>query len=352
MVQTPVLPPREPNRVFQPRPPLGVLANFHGAFSGRGFNVIFRPNSAAPTSTTFPNPVAGPPIPNPPNQNVLVLSLTAETLSFSNALGNVRNWGLEAQNDISLNGVSYVHAINDVTNVETGEADGSPTGIHFEPGLWMYIPQTTTTPVLAESLVRMASIPQGTTINAQGLAPTASIMGPPTIPPVDITPFVIGNPELLIKFASQTAASNNTPRIPQDLSKFIAAGTITQAILDDPNAVLRQAIAGQNIVETFIFTVSTLPSPPAFGGGTTNIAFLEGDVGLTKPNGYMASVTATYWVETVEHQLHIPLFKADSPPLTIKAVATRPDQFTPTFQVSPPRDIPSPITITVQTTQI
>jgi hypothetical protein len=255
---------------------LGVLANFHGDFAGRGFNMIFRPNNGPPTSTTFLNPVAGPPIPNPPNENVLELNLTTETLSFSNALGNVPNRGLETQNDISLNGVPYVQAINDVTNPETGKADGPPTGIHFEPSLWMHIPQTKTTPVLAESLVRMASIPHGTTINAQGLAPTASIKGPPMIPPVEITPFVIGRPETLIRFASQTAASINTPRIPQDLSKFINAGTITQAILDDPNTILRQAIAGQNIVETFVFTVSTSPSWPEFGGGTTNISFLEG----------------------------------------------------------------------------
>jgi hypothetical protein len=246
-------------------------------------------------------------------------------LSFSNALGAVPNRGLETQNDIFLNGVPYVQAINDVTNPATGKADGPPTGIHFEPGLWMHIPPTETVPVLAESLVRMASIPHGTTINAQGLAPAGSIKGPPTIP---------------------------SPRIPQDLSKFIATGTITQAILDDPNTILRQAIAGQNIVETFVFTVSTSPAAPEFGGGTDNIAFLEGNAAITKPNASAASMTATFWVETVEHTLHIPIFKAGSPPLAIKAPSTHPDQLTPTFQVSPPREIPAPITITVQTTQI
>jgi hypothetical protein len=345
--------PLEPKLVIPtPTPPLGVLSHFHGDFAGRGFNMIFRPNSAAPTTTTFPNPVAGPPIPNPPNENVLELNLTTETLSFSNALGSVPNRGLEAQNDIFLNGVPYVQAINDVTNPATGKADGPPTGIHFEPGLWMHIPPTTTVPVLAESLVRMASIPHGTTINAQGLAPTTSIKGPPAIPSVDITPFVIGNPANKIKFASQTAASTNTPRIPQDLSDFIAAGTITQAILDDPNTILRQAIAGQNIVETFVFTVSTLPTSPEFGGGTDNIAFLEGDAAITKPNANAASMMATFWVETIEHTLHIPFFKVGSPPLTIKAPSTHPDQLAPMFQVSPPHDIPAPITITVRTTQI
>ena len=151
--------------VAAPSAPLGVLSNFTGEFAGTGFNTIFRPNSAPPTTTNFPNPV-NPPPPNPPSENVLELNLTTETLTFSPALGNVPNRGLEAQNDIFLNRVPYVQAINDVTNPATGGRDGTPTGIHFEPGLWMHVPATTTNPVLGESLLRMASIPHGTTINA------------------------------------------------------------------------------------------------------------------------------------------------------------------------------------------
>lgn len=52
----------------------------------------------------------------------------------------------------------YVQAISDVTNQATGRGDAAPTAIHFEPGLWMNVPAATTTPVLANSLVRMASI--------------------------------------------------------------------------------------------------------------------------------------------------------------------------------------------------
>src|ERR1017187_2291757 len=45
--------------------------------------------------------------------------------------------------------------------------------------------------------------------------------GPPNIAAVDITPFVTGsNPIKRIRFASQTATIPNTPRIPQDLSRF------------------------------------------------------------------------------------------------------------------------------------
>jgi hypothetical protein len=154
--------PKVPDALILP-PPLGVLSNFTGTFAGSGFNLIFRPNSGPPTTTTFPNPVQPPP-PTPPSENVLELNLTRETLSFSSPLGSVPNRGLETQNDILLNGVPYVQAISDVANPATGKADGTPVGIHFEPGLWMHVPATKTDPVLGESLVRMASIPHGTTI--------------------------------------------------------------------------------------------------------------------------------------------------------------------------------------------
>lgn len=335
---------------------LGVLANFTGNFAGNGFNLIFRPNSGPPTTTTFPNPVKPPP-PNPPSENVLELNLTTETLSFSSSLGSVPNRGLETQNDIFLNGVPYVQAISDVTNPATGKADGTPSGIHFEPGLWMHVPATTTDPVLGESLVRMASIPHGTTINAQCLAPTTSIAGPPDIPAVDITPFVIGigTP---IKFASQTASDADTPRLPQDLTKFIAAGTITQAILTDPNTVLRNANVGKTIIKTISFTVSTTPAAPELGGGTANIAFLLGtSVGATAgpnagPNASAVQMTATFWIETVQHKIVVPIFKPGQPPLKIPAPAPHPGARVPVFVVNPPHEITAPKTIIVTSTQI
>lgn len=339
-------------RPAPPPPPLGILANFTGTFAGTGFNMIFRPNSGPPTTTNFPNPVTPPP-PTPPSENVLELNLTTETLSFSSSLGNVPNRGLEAQNDIFLNGVPYVQAISDVTNLDTGRGDGTPTAIHFEPGLWMHIPATTTRPVLANSLARMASIPHGATIDAQGLEPTTSISGPPNIPPVSITPFVIGSsPPLFVTLASQTAANQDTPRIPQDLTKFIAARTITQAILNDPNTVLRETIAGQTIAQTIVFTVSTFPLPPEFGGGTANIAFLLGDPTATNPNADAVQMAATFWIETVEHKIVIPIFKSGDPPLLITAPTNRPGQPSPVFQVEPPRDTSESITITVSSTQI
>jgi hypothetical protein len=324
-------------------PSLGPLAAFTGTFTGNGFNMIFRPESTA-TPTPLSNPVPPPP---PPHDNILELNLTSETLSFSKSLGSVPNRG-EVQGDIFLNGVPYLQTISDIT-VPT-----QPIGIHFEPGLWMIVPLTTD-PAEGVTLVRMASIPHGTTIEAQGTATTIS--GKPTIPTVDITPFPTAG-GAKIRFPSQTAASNNTLRIPQDLTAFIAAGTITQPILDDPNTLLRNHIASQNITSTTTISISTSPAAPLFGGGTDNIAFLLGNPGaLTNPapagpNAQALSMNATFWIETVEHVISVPIFQPGHPPLTIPAETGEAGQPVPKFLVNPPIEITAPRQITVKSTQI
>ena len=175
-----------------PAPPLGPLAAFKGDWVGNGFNTIFRPDNTA-TPTALPNPIPPPP---PPLDNILELNLTSESLSFSPSLGSVPNRGTTPQGDIFLNGVPYLQTIKDIT------IHGESVGIHAEPGIWIHVPATTVPP-LGESITRMASIPHGTTIEAQGTS--GSVAGPPTINPVDITPFQTGNPANKIKFASQTA---------------------------------------------------------------------------------------------------------------------------------------------------
>jgi hypothetical protein len=153
-----------------PPPDLGPLAAFVGAWKGNGFNTIFRPDSTQ-TPTPLPTPAGG--------DNVLELNLTAESLSFSPSLGSVPNRGM-VQGDVFLNGVPYLQAISDVTTAQ-------PVGIHVEPGIWIAVPSTSDPAEPTQTFARMASIPHGTTINAQGTASTTP--GAPTIPPVDITPF-------------------------------------------------------------------------------------------------------------------------------------------------------------------
>src|SRR6202042_2116659 len=153
-----------------PPPPLGPLSAFVGDWVGNGFNTIFRPDSTA-TPTPLPNPVPPPP---PPRDNILELNLTSESLSFSPSLGSVPNRGTAAQQDIFLNGVPYLQTIKDIT------IHGESVGIHVEPGIWIHVPATNV-PALGESVTRMASIPHGTTIEAQGTAVT--VAGPPVIAP-------------------------------------------------------------------------------------------------------------------------------------------------------------------------
>ncbi|GFF43224.1 hypothetical protein IFM58399_06872 [Aspergillus lentulus] len=332
--------------------PLGALAKLAGSFTGTGFNTIFRPNSGPPPlGTTFPNPVSPTP-PAFPSDNVLELNLTKETVTFSQPLSAVPNRGFGSQKDIFLNGVPYVQAVNDVTNMETGRGDGTATGIHFKTGLWMNIPATDNSPVLGDSLVCMASIPHGTTINAQCLAPTNTFQGPPQISPVSLKPFGVGNIQSKIELNSLNIQDSNTPRLPQDLSKFNSAGTITQDILDDPNTVLRNSIEGQNITQTIVFTVSTDPLLPEFGGGTANIAFLLGNPGATAPNANVPQMQATFWIETVGYSLTVPVFKPGQEPMEISAPESLSGQPRPVFLVSPPYEITSPKTINVTSTQI
>jgi hypothetical protein len=326
-----------------PPPPLGPLSAFVGDWVGHGFNTIFRPDSAK-TPTKLPNPV---PAGGPPQDNILELNLTSETLSFSKTLGSVPNRGTGTQADAFLNGVPYVQSIKDIT------IHGESVGIHFEPGLWIHVPATTT-PALGETVARMASIPHGTTIEAQGLVVPAAA-GPPVIAAVDITPIVnaTGNP---FRFPSQTAADPNTLRIPQDLSPFITRGTITQAMLDNPNSLLVAHISKQTIISTTTIFISTAPPPPAglFGGGTANIAFLLGQAAAPPPapNAQSTKMTAVFWIETVEEILDVPPYKMGEPSFRIRARPSISGQRVPTFLVKPPHDLKEPLKIKVRFTQI
>jgi hypothetical protein len=278
-------------------PDLGGIAGFTGTFHGNGLNTIFRPQDFAVSPTPLPKPATG------PNDNILEINVTEETLAFSAPLGSIPNRGM-VQGDAFLNGIPYVQKINDVS------VTASPVGIHFEPGVWLSVPATTL-PAEGATIARMASIPHGTTIEAQGTSFT--VAGGPHIDPVDITPFQIGNPAQRITFPSQTVTDTGTFRLPQDLTSFIAAGTITKEILENPNIILQNRAAAQTITSTTVIVISTNPADPLFGGGTDNIAFLLGDKNATTPNADTVQMSATFWVETVTEQITVPAYTAHRP---------------------------------------
>lgn len=353
--------------------PLGDLIGFVNLvdptrgmnFAGRGFNMIFRPQSPK-TPTDLPVKVPG-------SDNVLELNLTTETLSFSAPLGNVPNRGSGKQGDIFLNAVPYVQSVNDVTSLPA-------TGIHFEPGMWLSVPPTTQPAESKITYSRMASIPHGVTINAQGIS-LGRTNGKPnfTLPAleVNINPFPIGGaqpPAGTHPFPSQNVTTPNTARIPQDLTSFVAAGTITQAILDNPNVVLKDEIASQNI-QSFVTLVITTdaagaqptpppnptnpPAPPVttdpgFAGGTAEIAFLTGDnhTPPQTPNAHAFKMTAVFWIETVLETIVVPVCQANGLPITIEAAPRAGSTLRPVFTVTPTKDITAPKQIVVPFTQI
>ncbi|MDQ2876162.1 MAG: heme-binding protein [Actinomycetota bacterium] len=240
--------------------PLGPLAGLLASWSGTGFNVIWRPSSSAG------------------QDHFLELNVTGDKIDFAGIPGPIPNRGF-LQPDISMFGLTYLQQVSD-TNLHAG--------LHIEPGLWVAVPATSN-PKEGPTVARLASIPHGTTIVAQGTATTTA--GPPAIPPAGIKPFTIGQPGQAIDFPEQTLAT---------ASQFRTSGTglagITQAMVNDPNNVLTAAIRGQHIETTTTLRVATNDTPVP-GGGTASTAFLKG---TGRANADPAIVTATFWLETLQ----------------------------------------------------
>jgi hypothetical protein len=255
------------NAVQQPFPevasPLGPLAGLVGKWSGRGFNVIWRPNSTAG------------------QDRFLELNVTSEQIEFDAIPGQIPNRGL-LQPDINMFGLRYLQQISDA-NLNAG--------LHIEPGLWVVIPKTSD-PNEPPTVARLASIPHGTTIVAQGTATPSA--GAPRIPNTSIKPFSIGHPTPEIDFPEQTLTNQTSFR-----TSGAGLTGVTQAMVNNPNTILQAAIAGQHITSTTTLHVTSTDTPVP-GGGTANTAFLKG--GADGPNADAVSVNATFWLETLQGQ--------------------------------------------------
>jgi hypothetical protein len=247
--------------------PLGRLAGLKGKWQGTGFNTIWRPNFD-PTNE---------------QQMYLELNLTEETMEFQEIEGAIPNRGRH-QSDINMFGLSYLQQIKD---------KNLGAGLHFEPGIWAHVPATTH-PKESVSIVRMATIPHGTAMVAQGNSSSLDETVRPEIPKVSIEFFNIGNPEP----DTGTIAEMNLKKPTKFRTPAAGLVGITQQMVNDPNSVLRDAIAGQNITSTFRLEVSTEPKP-VLGGGVANTAFLgSGD----EPNAMTSVVTSTFWLEKLDNE--------------------------------------------------
>jgi hypothetical protein len=229
-----------------------------------GFNTIWRPSQRSQGDDHF-----------------LEINVTQDTLDFAEIPGQIPNRGL-LQPDLFMVGLRYLQQISDANVIQ----DGQNAGLHIEPGLWLAVP-VTSDPNVPATVVRLASIPHGTTIVAQGLGST--VAGPPTFPPISITPFQI-NGGGLVPFPEQTLTT---------ASQFRTAGAgltgVTQAMVDNPNSVLGAAAAAQ-VTNTIVLNVSSEAATPVLGGGTANTAFLQG--GPDGPNADAIRVSSTFWLQT------------------------------------------------------
>jgi hypothetical protein len=308
---------------------LGPLASLAGSWKGTGFNVMWRPDNPESQPCTQ-------------TKRFLELNLTSETLDFQVIPGVVPNRGLNPQTDLSLYGLHYLQRVSDADLPPFSTAGQA---LHIEPGLFMNVPaasqEPSTNPASQATIVRMGSIPHGVTLLMQGPNPgTTPNPGPPLIPPiypnwlvnaglpvfapppgalglgiqpVDLPPPAGDGAEHIVPevdLASDVSGSqSNGPFLPN----------IPQAYADDPNTVLRNAIAGQDILGTITITLST-----GAGTGLANIPFLgipnpaqASDPNAPQPptrvgnnpcnpnptsgfaNAFVYSSAATFWIEWV-----------------------------------------------------
>lgn len=247
--------------------PLGPLAQLPGTWKGHGFNTIWRPHTGG-------------------QDRFLELNLTTETLVFSKINGPIPNRGL-LMPDINMFGLTYMQQISDTS---TG------AGLHIEPGIWAVVPPTTN-PGEPATVVRMASIPHGTTILAQG---TTESFGPGTPHAGDnnIIPFPIGSPPPPNSQFAQ--GEQDFPELNLSIPtpfRFESPG-VTEAMVQSPNSILRAALQGQNLKSRVFIGISTTHNPIK-GGGTANTAFLSAASNPPGGNANAVEVDASFWIETV-----------------------------------------------------
>ncbi|MBV9762417.1 MAG: hypothetical protein JO340_17785 [Acidobacteriaceae bacterium] len=318
---------------------LGLLAELAGTWSGQGFNLIARPDFEG-------------------NANLyLQLNQTRETLKADPISSAIPNRGF-GQDDIELFGLTYLDKISDVF---TGGA------LHIEPGIWVtqpptnYPPETGGTQSGAQIVARMASIPHGNSVLAQGVA--TPFTGAPTLktataeyngsafPSFNSTPFPIpasGLPTLNAAGSSEkltapvapgfqqydltvpeSAANPRTPFGTSPPDPALPAnihGVPMQDVVNDPIKLLQKTVQEQvasgHTFEGTVLNIATQAkiqffekanakagdpkvtvSPTNGAGGIENILFLEGGEpsGSKGPNADTALVYATFWLERVSH---------------------------------------------------
>ena len=338
---------------------LGPLAFLAGSWRGPGFNAIWRPDNNQPPE-------------NSAIHRFLELNLTNDGFDFQIIPGVVPNRGFNNQPDLDLYGLHYLQRVSDADpspgpHVKPpGYSTTAKQALHIEPGLFMNVPASQQPPdgtgntlVNEPTIVRMGSIPHGVTVLMQGPNPgNTPIPGKPNIPP--LTPFT-GYPSLTpMPFPGPYTVPPQPPPVPpgpnppavgiQPITApgaqhvipeinialdILAPGSQStgpypesfQGFINDPNSVLRDAIAYQDILGFIAINLTTdtlsLDGLPTLGVGSlyetvSNIPFLGAATrtappplptppatvavaGTPIPNAFVYSASATFWIEWVRN---------------------------------------------------
>jgi hypothetical protein len=296
-----IVPPRYQEGLLTTALNLGPLASLAGSWRGKGFNAIWRPDNPDSEPYTM-------------TKRFLELNMTNESFDFHVIPGVVPNRGLNPQCDLKLYGLHYLQRVSDsdpLTFSTGGQA------LHIEPGLFMNVPASES-PATQPSIVRMASIPHGVTVLMQGpTPPSTAVPGPPVIPPMFPLPeFPTFSPMLPpnglgiqpVNLPPVTSANPVEHQVPEVTLASDGAGSqsngpyppsFKQAYVDDPNLMLRDASAHQEILGTI-----TLNFDSKFADNDiANIPFL-GDPSNAynlpfSANAFVESARATFWIEWV-----------------------------------------------------
>jgi hypothetical protein len=276
---------------------LGPLAFLAGSWRGPGFNAIWRPHNKE--SEPAGNPT----------RRFLELNLTNDGFDFHIIPGVVPNRGVDPQPDLSLYGLHYLQRTSDADPKPSphvhphGYSQTAGQALHIEPGLFMLVPASSQPPgglgdtpiVNKTAVVRMGSIPHGSTVLMQGPSPGNNpkpgkphiphlfpllhypgAVGPglpgtsfppyPTAPQVGAPPPGPNPPALGIQPLTLTGGEHPVPEVDIRLDTLVgppvppavaaAAANLSsgpfpehfQHFIDDPNSVLREAIEHQDIL--------------------------------------------------------------------------------------------------------
>ncbi|NTJ44320.1 hypothetical protein G6L28_17125 [Agrobacterium larrymoorei] len=241
---------------------LGALEDLPGFWEGTGFSLIARPDRKSLTGF------------------FLQLDLLRETIEFTSIGSPVFNRG-SVQDDISIYGVTYLHRVTDAV---------SGGALHIEPGMWLNIPATTD-PKADASIARLATIPHGDAFSTIGFVQYAVYDRIPEIPPANTVPFKIGEQPP----PSGTANPYEQYRldIPSQFRSCPLVSDISQAIVTDPNQMLRDTLNRQVLTEQ-----KTLKSITRLITSTQNLGGIE-NIPFIKANANAATLDSVFAIETV-----------------------------------------------------